>query len=301
MAKEKKNFGLGKGLGSLLPSQVIIEEDGVHFVEPESSIFAEIELNKIKFNPYQPRKEFDEKSLEELAESIRQNGLIQPITVRKVDTGYQLISGERRVRAAFKAGLTKIPAYIIKVEEDFKLLELAIIENVQRKDLDPIELANGYKRLIEECGLTHEQVAERVGKDRSTVTNFVRLLKLPIPVQESLKKNEISIGHAKVLLSLEEPELIKKVCQKIIQENLSVRDTETLVNELLSIEVEKSKQKIAGSKQPNPELLNFQDLLMKHLGTKVTIKESGKNKGKIIIEFYSNDDFERIVESLLNR
>ncbi|MFN3307353.1 MAG: ParB/RepB/Spo0J family partition protein, partial [Candidatus Kapaibacteriota bacterium] len=221
MAEKKKQFGLGKGLSSLIPGSILSSEERTQVSEYLSEIFKEVEISQIRFNPYQPRKDFAEQNIEELAESIKINGVIQPITLRKIDDGYQLISGERRIRAAIKAGLSKIPAFIIKVDEDYKMLEIALIENIQREDLNPIDLANGLKKLSEEFNLTQEEIAKRVGKDRSTITNLIRLLKLPIPVQDSLRKGEISIGHAKVLLSLADDDSIKQVWKKIIKDNLS--------------------------------------------------------------------------------
>lgn len=294
MSKNKTQFGLGKGLSSLIPSQVSITSEGISFKESLSNIFAEIDIEKISFNPFQPRKEWDDASLAELSQSIKENGLIQPITVRATDFGFQLITGERRTRAALKAGLKKIPAYIIRFEDDYKLLELAIIENVQREDLNPIDLANGYKKLVEECNLTQEEVAKRVGKDRSTITNLLRLLKLPIPIQDSLKKDEISLGHAKALLSLPDPTAIKQVWEKIKAERLSVRQTEQIVsNWKLKRTIDPKKKTKTIHKDEN--LIAIQNELMHSLGTKVII-EQHNNKGRLIIEFYNQQEFERLVE-----
>lgn len=300
MGKSKKEFGLGRGLSSLLPTNFDISGEK-QISSEDSSVnltnfpFEEIEISKISFNPLQPRKEFDANQLEELAHSIKENGVIQPITVRKIDSGYQIISGERRTRAALKAGLTKIPAYIIKVEEDHSLLELSIIENIQREDLNPIDLANAYKKLIEDYHYTQEKLARKVGKERSTLSNILRLLKLPINIQDSIKKEEISLGHAKVLLSIEDYDTLQKVWKKVIKENLSVRQTEHLVN---SMKLRKSPVPHKINKDAN--LSAIEKELIQILGTNVSIQHKDK-KGKIIIEFYNNEDFQRIIEIILSR
>lgn len=296
MIEKKKNFGLGKGLGSLIPEGVLSEEEKTKLQTHLNEIFQEVEISKIQFNPYQPRKSFEDKNLDELAESIKANGVIQPITLRKVGNEYQLISGERRIRAALKAGLTKVPAFIINVDEDFRLLEIAIIENIQREDLNPIELANGLKKLSEEFHLTQEEIAKRVGKDRSTITNLIRLLKLPISVQDSLRKGEITTGHAKVLLSLNDDEIIKQVWKKIIEEKLSVRETEKVVAKILEKQNQK-KEPITKSVKQESNISHFEKEISRILGTKVKIKDNN-NKGKIIIEYYNLDDFQRIIENL---
>lgn len=296
MSKNRTQFGLGKGLSSLIPSQVNITSEGISFKETLSNIFAEIDIEKISFNPFQPRKEWNDASLEELSQSIKENGLIQPITVRATDFGFQLITGERRTRAALKAGLKKIPAYIIRFDDDYKLLELAIIENVQREDLNPIDLANGYKKLVEECNLTQEEISKRVGKDRSTITNLLRLLKLPIAIQDSLKKDEISLGHAKALLSLPDSTAIKQVWEKIKTEKLSVRQTEQIVSNWKLKRTIDSKKKFK-TIQNDENLIAIRDELMRLLGTKVII-EQHNNKGRLIIEFYSQQEFERLVETI---
>jgi len=293
MAEKKTNFGLGKGLGSLIPEGILADEDKEKIRKHLTEIFQEVEISQIQFNPFQPRKLFEEKNIEELAESIKINGVIQPITLRRTDVGYQLISGERRIRAAIKAGLTKIPAFIINVDEDYKLLEIALIENIQREDLNPIDLANGLKKLSEEFNLTQEEIAKRVGKDRSTITNLIRLLKLPIPVQDSLRKGEITIGHAKVLLSLNDDQLIKDVWQIIVKEKLSVRETEKIVARLLN----NPNQKKQRDTKPDTNIIHIEREISKILGTKVRIQNKD-NKGKIIIEYYSLDEFQRIIDEI---
>lgn len=296
MAEKKKQFGLGKGLSSLIPGGILANDERTRIPEYLSEIFKEVDISQIRFNPYQPRKEFEEKKIEELAESIKINGVIQPITLRKIDNGYQLISGERRIRAAIKAGLTKIPAFIINVDEDYKMLEIALIENIQREDLNPIDLANGLKKLSEEFNLTQEEIAKRVGKDRSTITNLIRLLKLPIPVQDSLRKGEISIGHAKVLLSISNDDAIKQMWRKILNENLSVRETEKIIANFNQKSKITAKQ---GSIQKQDSNITFLEKeISKVVGTKVRIQNKN-NKGKIIIDYYSLEELERIVEQLL--
>ncbi len=296
MAEKKKQFGLGKGLSSLIPGGILSGDERTQISEYISEIFREVDISQIRFNPYQPRKDFDEQNIEELAESIKINGVIQPITLRKIDSGYQLISGERRIRAAVKAGLTKIPAFIIKVDEDYKMLEIALIENIQREDLNPIDLANGLKKLSEEFNLTQEEIAKRVGKDRSTITNLIRLLKLPIPVQDSLRKGEISIGHAKVLLSLANDDAIKLMWKKIIKENLSVRETEKIISKLIQKSETLDKQSHIHKQDIN--ITYFEKEISKAIGTKVRIQNKN-NKGKIIIDYYSLEELERIIEQLL--
>lgn len=295
MKEKKQQFGLGKGLSSLIQTNLETLEQTDEKAKLLAQIFQEVEISKIQFNPYQPRRNFDDKNIEELAESIKINGVIQPITLRKTETGFQLVSGERRIRAALKVGLTKIPAFIISVDEDYKMLEMALIENIQREDLNPIDLANGFKKLAEEFHFTQEEIAHRVGKDRSTITNIIRLLKLPIVVQDSLRKGEISIGHAKVLLSLDNDELIKQAWKKIIENNLSVRQTEKLITSLLSNKPKETKPKKI---TVDSNLRYFEQELSKTIGTKVKIEDRNK-KGKIIIEYYGREDFERIVNRLL--
>jgi len=300
MAANKPKFGLGKGLGALLPGGDKIESTS----KINSEIFDMIEISKIILNPYQPRKEFDQQSIQELSESIKKYGLIQPITCRKVNGNYELISGERRYRACKLAGLKLIPAYIIKVEEDVKMLEMALIENIQRVDLNPIETANGYQRLIEECGYTQEQVAERIGKDRSTITNFIRLLKLPEKVQDDLRDGLISVGHARTLLGLNDRNAILVVEQEIIKNNLNVRQVEKIVkdfqqgkmtivdNRIVNIENKQKEEKIANVKV---FLSSFEDDLRQKFATKVNIKPKDENSGTIEINFFSKDEFERIM------
>ena len=230
---------LGRGLDALIPRsatrEISLDSKDLRFDDGQSvGIIAKIEISKIKPNPYQPRENIDKESLEELKQSIIEKGVIQPITVRRLVGGmYQLIAGERRVRASAEAGLTHIPAYIIEVESEKELLELALIENIQREKLNPIEIAKAYQRLIEELGYTQEEIAKKIGKDRTTVANFIRLLKLPEQIQESLKRGEITMGHARALINLPSRKLQVEIWNKIIKQGWSVRKVEKEVRDLL--------------------------------------------------------------------
>lgn len=307
---KKIQTGLGKGLSALLPTNIKFSEKGFQFTSEEDQIedsrLALIDLSKIENNPYQPRKSFDSQALEDLKNSILQNGVIQAITVRRSVSGYELISGERRVKASLAAGLKKIPAYILENISDYQMLEIALIENLQRENLNPIEIASGYQRLIEECNLTQEQVAEKVSKDRSTVTNFLRLLKLPEKIQESLRNKEISMGHAKALLGITDSVKLLESWEKVIQDELSVRATEILVRD---IELGNSNKPITKKptlfKNPNkpnvsPEtsavLKDTEDRLRHIFATNVKIQPKDEESGTIEIDFYSKDDFGRIIE-----
>ena len=304
---------LGKGLGALLPN-IEFSERGFKIsnedqVQEDKSNLAKIQVSKVVQNPYQPRTEFDETALEDLKNSIIENGVIQPITVRRSINGYEIISGERRLRASRLAGIATIPAYILEDISDVDMLQLALIENVQREDLNPIETANGCQRLIEECDLTQEQVAVKIGKDRSTITNFLRLLRLPEKVQGSLRKKELTTGHARALLSLNDPNLINMAWQEIVKNQLSVRATETLVKDIISKKVvlgnEKDKleaeQRRKEGKASIPEdiamvLRDFENKLRHTFATQVKITTKSKESGTIHIDFYSKDDFERLIE-----
>lgn len=291
MAKTRKT-GLGKGLGALLPN-VTVEEKSTDAIAPSM----EISLSDIIKNPYQPRIDFDPDELEDLKNSILQHGVITPITVKKSQEGYILIAGERRLRASKEAGLDKIPAYVREVETQSEMLEIALIENLQRDDLNPIETAYGFKRLIDECGLTQEKVALKVGKNRSTVTNFLRLIRLPEEIQGALRSSKISTGHARALLSLDDSNLILEAYNRVLKGELSVRETENLVKS-----ISKPKARKSDSKQDNnvktSEIIAFEDKLRHHLSTEVKINSKNNKSGKIVIDFYNEDDFERIIEQL---
>lgn len=306
--KKAKPIGLGKGLGALIPRELPPIENPRSLVVDDGTITgatALIEITKIRPNRYQPRQDFDAGALEELTRSIREKGVIQPITVRRVADGYELIAGERRVRASIEAGLTMIPAYILDVERDTDMLELALIENVQRENLNPIEVALGYQRLIEECHLTQEEVAAKVGKDRTTITNFLRLLKLSEPVQEALRTKKISMGHARALLALQDHELQVRVLEDIIAKDLSVRATEALVRdvELGKIRYTNGKQQVRKTAAQTEitevarTLSEIERQLRTIFATNVRVKtKSSAGAGTIEIDFYSIEDLERLLD-----
>jgi ParB family chromosome partitioning protein len=275
---------LGRGLSALIPEKPETEPQ-VH------GSLAEIEVYRVQANPFQPREEFDKHSLEELKNSIREKGVIQPITVRKINDHYELVAGERRLRAVSEIGHSKIPAYIINVESKEEMLEMALIENVQRERLNPIELANAFQRLIDECNLTQDEVAQKIGKDRTTIANMVRLLKLPMLIQESVKKGEISMGHARALLSLEKRDVQDKIWKKITKENMSVRKLEQIVK--------KAMQDAIPAKTVKPRRSIFiqkvEENLREILGTKVRVR-SKKEGGSIEVDFYSPEDLNRLIE-----
>jgi ParB family chromosome partitioning protein len=288
---------LGRGLASLIPGQgdaVVAgpsarRDDGV-----TDRMIAHIPLDRIERNPYQPRAEFDAASLDELARSIREKGVIQPITARRHGEAYQLISGERRVRAARDAGLTHIPAYIIRVATDEEMLELALIENLQREHLNPIEIAISYRRLIDECRYTQEEVARRIGKDRTTVTNSLRLLKLPEEIQNALRHGALTSGHARALIAIENEAMQLHLFHRITRDELSVREVERLV---------RGSSKRAPSRPPHASpapagahLANVEERIRRVLGTKVTVRPLQNGRGEIVLEYYSADDLTRIVE-----
>jgi len=255
-----------------------------------------ININDIETNPYQPRTEFDQVALNELADSIRIQGLIQPITVRKTESGgYQLISGERRLRASKLAGLKEIPAYV-RLANDQQMLEMALIENIQRENLNAIEVALSFQRMLEECNLKQEQLGERVGKNRSTVTNYLRLLKLPPVIQISIRDQKISMGHARALISVEEPDKQLFIHQEIIDKGLSVRKVEELVRSINSLQLKpkSTKQTIGVSF----EYQKLQKDLASRFATKVKLKVGENGKGAIEIPFVSEDDLSRILELL---
>jgi ParB family chromosome partitioning protein len=279
---------LGKGLGALIP-------DVSSYDLPQTERLREIEVSKVVPNPFQPRETFDPVALEELKHSIAENGVIQPITVREVDSGYQLIAGERRLRAVRDLGLERIPAFILEVHTDAEMLELSLIENIQRENLNPIDEANGYQALITKCNLTQDEVAKKVGKDRSTVTNFLRLLRLPKVVQESLIKGEISTGHARAFLALENQNDQIALWKKTVKNKLSVRQVERLTQ----TKAVPSQQKKPLRKEANPFVRETENKLRGILSTQVRIIANKKGgAGKIEIEYYSSDDMERIVELL---
>ncbi|HDL18882.1 MAG TPA: ParB/RepB/Spo0J family partition protein [Bacteroidetes bacterium] len=278
---------LGRGLYALIPEYADDEER-------KNDQFAEIAIGNIAPNPFQPREDFDVAALNELKSSISEMGMIQPVTVRPVGDGYQLISGERRLRAVKELGYEIIPAYILHVESDDEMLEMALIENIQREDLNAIDVAKAYEKLISECDLTQEQVAQKVSKDRTTVTNFLRLLKLPLSIQDSLRKKALSMGHARALLGVDDAEVQKKIWKKIMKYNLSVRRVEQLAKEYSQAE---SPQKRGNVSRKSPQLIYVEDKFREIYGTQVRIYPK-KEGGKIEIEYYSADDLDRIYNIL---
>lgn len=298
MAKRK---ALGRGLGAFFPNMEDQEKSEIEtypYIQEIEKINAVLHVSvlSIRPNPDQPRRDFDEIKLQELSDSIRMHGLIQPITVRPLSGGrYELISGERRLRASKMGGLDTIPAYIREVT-DSERIAFALIENVQRENLNSIEIALGYQQLIEECGLTQEEVAKKVGKNRTTVTNMLRLLNLPASIQSALKLGKISTGHARSLLSIVDEEIQEQILAKIIEQDLSVRQIEDLVRKLL--EKSKDKKKSAKSFSAKDQIeIHLNDLskqLRSKFSTKVQIKQKNEG-GEIRIEYYSNEDLERLL------
>ncbi len=280
----KKTSRLGRGLNALIPEHQDASSAG-------DSQISQISVGLIKANPFQPRLEFDSQALEELKISIQEKGIIQPLTVRKKNEHYELIAGERRLRAVMQLGIEKVPAYVIKVDSKEEMLELAIIENVQREKLNPIEQATAYQRLIDECSLTQEDVAKKIGKERTTITNILRLLKLPEKIQESVKKEEISMGHARALLSIDDADVQHEVWKKTIKESLSVRKAEQLAKQQNN---HPKKEKHAKPKR-SVFLQKVEQELREILGTKVVV-HSRKEGGSIEVEFYSPEDLNRLIE-----
>jgi len=289
MAVHKK-FALGRGLDALISMDEVKTEG--------SSSINEIELSKISVNPSQPRREFDQTALEELADSIKEIGIIQPITLRKIsDDSYQIIAGERRYRASQLAGLQTITAYI-RTAGDENVMEMALIENIQREDLNSLEIALAYQHLIEQYNLTQERLSERVGKKRTTIANYLRLLKLPAQIQVALQNKTIDMGHARALITLNDPKLQVKVYEEILQHSYSVRKVEEIVKALNEGETIKSGKKTLATKGNKlPEEYN---ILKKHLSgffnAKVQLSCTAKGKGKISIPFSNEEDLERIME-----
>ena len=292
----KKKGGLGRGLNALIEGNFEKREEPAGF-SPVNTI-AEIDLSRIETNPFQPRTHFDQEALEELAESIRTQGIIQPITVRQLDSGtFQLISGERRFQASKKAGLETIPAYI-RQANDQQMLEMALIENIQRENLNAIEIALSYQRLLSECNLKQEELGDRVGKKRTTVTNYLRLLKLPPEIQVALRDNEISMGHARALISMESVEEQLEVFRRMVREGLNVRQVEEIVRSHAG-EGKKSAKKETKAPAPfDQEVRTVATRLSTQFGTRIQVKADQKGKGEIKIPFASVDDLNRILELL---
>ena len=287
-----KKSGLGRGLGALLDASGEGESLVIERRKPASGI-GNISLNKIEVNPFQPREDFNQEALDELADSIKIHGIIQPITVRQLSQNeYQLISGERRLQASKKAGLKEIPAYI-RTADDQQMLEMALIENIQRENLNAMEVALSYQRLLTECDLKQEELGDRVGKKRSTVTNYLRLLKLPGEVQAGLRDAKISMGHARTLVTIEDIDQQLAIFDQIVQHDLSVRKVEELVRNL-----GKEKSSIPSKKSTDPEIMRLQVKLSSHFGTKIQVSADAQNKGQIKIPFTSTDELNRILDIL---
>ena len=300
--------GLGKGLSALIPQaqpepQQQQSEQPAPQPAPAEGTIAHIELVLVRPNPYQPRADFNQEALDELKVSIAQKGIIQPITVRKTPDGlYELISGERRVRASQELGLPTIPAYIIEVKSNEEMLELALVENLQREHLNPIEIAISYQRLINDVGLSVEDIGSKIGKDRTTVVNFLRLLKLPEKIQNSVREGKLSAGHARALLSLPDESTQMKVFERLNKEELNVRQVEKLVKVTIK-KIENRDIILPGPMVPpmpstDSSLRGYEEHFQRILGTKVRIHPMQNGKGEISIEFYTNDDLERLMELL---
>jgi ParB family chromosome partitioning protein len=321
MSKDKPKGGLGKGLDVLFggssanepEENKISQTDGstkeksasethhpnVTEMNPqgdEQILF--ISLENIQTNPYQPRKDFDTEELNSLTESIKQKGVIQAITVRRLEGGqFELISGERRLRASKLAGIDKIPAFILDVSDKEELLEIALIENIQRSNLNAIEVAEGYKRLIDECKLRQEQVAEKVGKSRSSVTNTLRLLGLPDEIKQSISRNEITEGHARSILSLDDEIDQLLLWRRITSENLSVRKAEEFSKKKKNAKKQPHQKKIYQITDQNKAAIKFlEEKFMEHFGTRVKLQPASPTTGNIVIEYYTAEDLERIID-----
>ena len=302
----KKRVGLGRGLGALLqdsddvnsnyntPNRPVEQSSPRPSRLEQISSMNEISMELIETNPYQPRTHFDEEALNELADSIKVQGIIQPITVRRIgDSKFQLISGERRLQASKRAGLTSIPAYV-RTADDQQMLEMALIENIQRENLNAIEIALSYQRLITECALKQEELGDRVGKNRTTVNNYIRLLKLPDVIQVALRDTKISMGHARAIINITDREQQLNIFQKIIADDLSVRKVEEAVRDIADAKLMNSAKKAIGGgiKQ---EIRSLQFRLQAYFGAKVVVKADEKGRGEIKIPFTSQEDLDKIL------
>ncbi|MGV3696394.1 ParB/RepB/Spo0J family partition protein [Flavobacterium sp.] len=296
MAKAIKKQALGRGLSALLkdPENDITSVNDKNADKVVGNII-ELDIDSIEINPFQPRTNFNEESLQELASSIKELGLIQPITVRKLDFNkYQLISGERRLRASKLVGLTTVPAYI-RIANDNESLIMALVENIQRHDLDPIEIALSYQRLIDEIQLTQEQMSERVGKKRSTIANYLRLLKLDPIIQTGIRDGFISMGHGRAIINIEDQDIQSDIYHKIVSQNLSVRETESLVKnyqDSIKPAAVKTVRKASTFKIEDEQKKAFTNFF----GSKIDVKVAANGKGKITIPFHSEEDFNRIIK-----
>jgi ParB family transcriptional regulator, chromosome partitioning protein len=296
MAKSLRSKELGKGIRALLThaeTDSPADENAIRSGKAGGSVF-KVPLELIEINPFQPRTEFDEGALKELSDSIVNHGLIQPITLRQLSqNSYQLISGERRLRASKLAGLTDIPAYI-RVANDQEMLEMALVENIQRENLNAIEIALSLQRLVDECSLTHELLSDRVNKNRSTVTNYLRLLKLPPDIQSGIKNKQISMGHARALAGVGDPAFQLSIYKEIIAKGLSVREVESLIKK--AQEASHPSKKKAGASALSDEYLQYKQRLSRALGLKVDLKKNPDGSGKLIISYNSEDDLNKLLD-----
>ncbi|MBP7715646.1 MAG: ParB/RepB/Spo0J family partition protein [Bacteroidia bacterium] len=292
----QKKSGLGKGLSALLDNSVSVNEfKEIGTVAPNAQITS-LPVDRIEANPFQPRNEFKEEELLNLADSIRVHGLIQPITVRKLSADkYQIISGERRFRAAQLVGLTNVPVFI-RLANDQSMLEMALVENIQRENLNAIEIAISYKRLIDECKLTQEDLGLRVGKDRTTVTNYLRLLKLPPQIQTALRDDKISMGHARAIISISDPVMQLKIFNEILENDLSVRSVEDIVRG--SSKNEKKQPSISEKFIKGIEYKHIQKRLEDKFETKIEVKHRKNGSGQIMFTYFSTDDLNRLLDIL---
>ncbi len=285
-----KKPALGKGLSSLLPARANREPETNAAVQPAATPTS-LPVGDVQVNPNQPRRAFREEQLAELADSIRHDGIIQPLVVRQTEKGYQLVAGERRLRAAKLAGLERVPVIVQDIPDE-RLLEVALVENIQREDLHPIELAQAFERLSAELGLNHEEIGKRTGKDRATITNAIRLLQLPVDLQELVADRKLSPGHARALLKLKSEEQQRQMARKAVAEGWSVRAIEAASQKPAPVPTPPPIQFVAIS--PDPNLVSATDELERALGTKVRISETRGGKGKIEIEYYNLEDLNRL-------
>jgi len=292
---EHQRRALGKGLSALLQPRYTHEPAPKSPAVHKAGVISHLEIDRIDPNPVQPRRTFEPALLEELAQSIRSNGIIQPLVVRQHGDRYQLVAGERRWRAARLAGLAEVPAVVESVPDD-RLLEITLIENIQREDLNPIEVAEAFQRLIAELGLSHEELARRTGKDRTTITNTLRLLRLPVEVQQLVAERRLSMGHARAILGLPSQDLQTELAHKAAAQGLSVRQVERMVNRMTE---DRSPTALPGSQPEDSNVKAAIGELERFLGTRVRIVDRGGNRGRIEIEYYSMEDLQRIYSQIL--
>jgi ParB family transcriptional regulator, chromosome partitioning protein len=293
-----KKAALGRGLSALLETpEAEVKDQDVDAGRYMAGAVASISLKHIETNPFQPRQDFEAEALQELAESITRQGIIQPVTVRKLDSGkYQLISGERRFRAAQMAGLQTIPAFI-RIAKDHQMLEMALVENIQRSNLNPIEVAISYQRLMDECSLTQEKLSEHVGQKRATIANYVRLLKLPAEIQVALRDGQITMGHARALINIDNRELQLSILKQAVSDGLSVRDVEEMARDTQQAEQSKPRAKKQLVLLPD-YMQQARQALSESFGAKVDVKRNPKGNGTIVIPFRSDDEFRRLLDML---